>query len=343
MSSRRSCSSSVERQLPKLHRWVRLPSAAPKRKTRLPSCLSFWVPAAAGGLHPPGDSNARRKYPQNGYAASVRRQSRQRLRSEFRLRQGFRLRRKRLYGANAPPTRWPVGCIGQKSRKLENIDFDRPLQLVASDISLATSFLCFASKLIPRSFCCSSLPNRIRFRWIPIRFHRVAAFLFYFEKISILTVLYKQKDMTSVVSFFLGSGCRRRPPPSGDSNARQKYPQKGYAASVRRQSRQRLRSEFRLRQGFRLRRKRLYGASAPSAFRRLRRSLTAILKIQRIGVHRFLQKRRASIWMPSFFGCTALHLRRSASISSFSASTATFTELAVSSFIFWSSPAASRS
>ena len=140
MSSRRSCSSSVERQLPKLHRWVRLPSAAPKRKTRLPSCLSFWVPAAAGGLHPPGDSNARRKYPQNGYAASVRRQSRQRLRSEFRLRQGFRLRRKRLYGANAPPTRWPVGCIGQKSRKLENIDFDRPLQLVASDISLATSF-----------------------------------------------------------------------------------------------------------------------------------------------------------------------------------------------------------
>ena len=34
--------------------WVRFPPAAPKRKTRRESCLSFWVPAAEGGLHPPG-------------------------------------------------------------------------------------------------------------------------------------------------------------------------------------------------------------------------------------------------------------------------------------------------
>ena len=47
------CSSSVERQLPKLHRWVRLPSAAPKGKTSAFSrCLSFWVPPPEGRLHP---------------------------------------------------------------------------------------------------------------------------------------------------------------------------------------------------------------------------------------------------------------------------------------------------
>lgn len=37
------CSSSVERQLPKLHRWVRLPSAAPKKRDTL--CVSLFFGA----------------------------------------------------------------------------------------------------------------------------------------------------------------------------------------------------------------------------------------------------------------------------------------------------------
>ncbi len=32
--------------------WVRAPLPVPKRKTRLTSCLSFWVPQAKGLLHP---------------------------------------------------------------------------------------------------------------------------------------------------------------------------------------------------------------------------------------------------------------------------------------------------
>ena len=37
----RGCSSSVERQLPKLHRWVRLPLAAPARRKRHIACDEF--------------------------------------------------------------------------------------------------------------------------------------------------------------------------------------------------------------------------------------------------------------------------------------------------------------
>lgn len=37
------CSSSVERQLPKLHRWVRLPSAAPVRRKRHIACDEFFI------------------------------------------------------------------------------------------------------------------------------------------------------------------------------------------------------------------------------------------------------------------------------------------------------------
>ena len=41
ISPRRGCSSSVERQLPKLHRWVRLPSAAPKKQLALQAVFCF--------------------------------------------------------------------------------------------------------------------------------------------------------------------------------------------------------------------------------------------------------------------------------------------------------------
>ena len=41
-------------------------------------------------------------------------------------------------------------------------------------------------------------------RWVAIWFRRFAAFLLYFEKISILTVLYKQKDMTIGHVFLFG-------------------------------------------------------------------------------------------------------------------------------------------
>ena len=60
-------------------------------------------------------------------------------------------------------------------------------------------------KLIAHSFRCSSLPNRIRLRWIPIRGRRSAAFLFYFEKISILTALCKKErhDHRSCLSFLV--------------------------------------------------------------------------------------------------------------------------------------------
>lgn len=38
--------------------------------------------------------------------------------SELLLRQGFRRRRKRLYGANAPPARWPVGAFAGRRANL---------------------------------------------------------------------------------------------------------------------------------------------------------------------------------------------------------------------------------
>ena len=65
------------------------PSSRTKTKGNCESsCLLFWVPAAGGGLHPFGFQmlgGSTRK----GYATSVRRQSRQRLCSEFRLHRGF--------------------------------------------------------------------------------------------------------------------------------------------------------------------------------------------------------------------------------------------------------------
>jgi hypothetical protein len=48
----------------------------------------FWVPPPKGRLHPPVIEMLGRST-RKGHAASVRRQSRQRLRSEFRLRRGF--------------------------------------------------------------------------------------------------------------------------------------------------------------------------------------------------------------------------------------------------------------
>ena len=64
---------------------VRVWVSPPKRKTRFSACLSFWVPAAFGRLHPS-------VIPMLG-------------RSEFALRQGFRLRQNRLYGAETSPHR----------------------------------------------------------------------------------------------------------------------------------------------------------------------------------------------------------------------------------------------
>ena len=46
----------------------------------------------------------------------------------------------------------------------------------------------FIAKLIARSFCCSSLPNRTRCRWAPVWVRRCAAVLSYRKEVSILPV-----------------------------------------------------------------------------------------------------------------------------------------------------------
>ena len=55
-------------------------------------------------------------------------------------------------------------------------------QLVANDISLCDEFFHFIAKLIARSFCCSSIPNRTRCRWAPVWGRRFAAVLSDLEK-----------------------------------------------------------------------------------------------------------------------------------------------------------------
>ena len=87
--------------------------------------------------------------------------------------------------------RGPEGLFGGSSTtvpSIQNINFNYPFQLVASVISLATSFFHFIAKLITRSFCCSSLPKRTR-RWAPVLERRFAAALSHYGKISILAVL----------------------------------------------------------------------------------------------------------------------------------------------------------
>ncbi len=79
----------------KIHRWRHRAGSSPATGTKKKdmtnrSCLSFWVPAAGGGLHPS-------VFQMLGA-------------NELPLRQGFHLRQKRLYGANAPPAGWPVGA-----------------------------------------------------------------------------------------------------------------------------------------------------------------------------------------------------------------------------------------
>ena len=68
----------------------------------------------------------------------------------------------------------------------------------------------FITKLIARSFCCSSLPNRTRCRWAPVWGRRYAAVLSYREKISILTVPSKIKGhLLCRCPFILGSAAQR--------------------------------------------------------------------------------------------------------------------------------------
>ena len=56
----------------------------------------------------------------------------------------------------------------------------------------------FIAKLIARSFCCSSLPNRTRCRWAPVWGRRCAAVFSYRKEMSILTASF----MTSVLIAF---------------------------------------------------------------------------------------------------------------------------------------------
>ena len=62
----------------------------------------------------------------------------------------------------------------------------------------------FIARLIARSFCCSSLPNRTRCRWAPV-WGRPVGGIFLDSKISILTVPSQKKDMTnrSCLSFWV--------------------------------------------------------------------------------------------------------------------------------------------
>ena len=127
---------------------------------------------------------------------------------------------------------------------------------------LRRAFYALHQKLISCSCRCSSFPNRTRCRWASVWGRPPGGCFSFLTEISILIDLCKKKDTTKIVSFFLGSGRRRRPSPFGISTARGKPPQR-VAASVRRQGRQRLRSELPPRQSFRLWRTPLYGANAP--------------------------------------------------------------------------------
>ena len=64
-------------------------------------------------------------------------------------------------------------------------------------------FFHFIAKLIARSFCCSSLPNRTRLRWAPVWVRRCAAAFSYRKEISILTVPSKNPECESVRDFYL--------------------------------------------------------------------------------------------------------------------------------------------
>ena len=88
-----------------------------------------------------------------------------------------------------------MGSVSSNGLKDENIDFNGFFQLVASDMSLATSFF-ISLQSSSRSFCCSSLPNRTRCRWAPV-WGRPVGGIFLDSKISILTAPSQKKDMTN--------------------------------------------------------------------------------------------------------------------------------------------------
>ena len=72
----------------------------------------------------------------------------------------------------------------------------------------------FITKLIARSFCCSSLPNRTRCRWAPVWVRRCAAVLSYYEKMSILTAPSTWSQSPLCDHVFLCLWQKRRHPPA---------------------------------------------------------------------------------------------------------------------------------
>ena len=105
----------------------------------------------------------------------------------------------------------------------------------------------FIAKLIARSFCCSSLPNRTRCCWAPVWGCRCAAVLSALENIDFNCPFQKERhDFWSCLSFWVPRAVGPLHPPWIRMHGG---------------------NEFRLRQGFRLWRKRLYAAKAALARR----------------------------------------------------------------------------
>ena len=72
----------------------------------------------------------------------------------------------------------------------------------------------FIAKLIVRSFCCSSLPNRTRCRWAPVWVRRCAAVFSYRKEISILTAPSTSEQSPLCSDVFLCLWQKRRHPPA---------------------------------------------------------------------------------------------------------------------------------
>ena len=102
-----------------------------------------------------------------------------------------------------------LGSSGQPC----GFDSHYPYQLVASDISLATSFFISLLKLIVRSFCRSSLPNRTRSAGLRLGAALRAA-VFALVKISVLTVLSTWWQSSLCDHVFLCLRQKRRHPPA---------------------------------------------------------------------------------------------------------------------------------
>lgn len=116
--------------------WVRAPLPVPKRKTRLTSCLSFWIPQAKGLLHP----------------------------SVFECSGKVNSPCAKVFACTAQKRRRSKGRLGDSSAavlSIPNIDFNRPLQKGRHDPrSCLPFFVCDPRCVLFRNLCRHSASSK---------------------------------------------------------------------------------------------------------------------------------------------------------------------------------------